>query len=389
MKINHQKIPDYKDPQTGGSMIRAACWLASVVGEGNVFTKEQLREALPGVAQIDRRVRDLRKYGWVIDEARVGAGLVANQQRLTKIGAFVWDKSERDKAAVPVISAKVRDEVFFRDGNACRRCGISAGEPFDDDRSVTARLTAGHLYPDSLGSKATVADLITTCQRCNESLQQVTLNYANSSEVISRMSQLDPSQMERLSRRILTGLREIDQVDSIWQDFRQLAGVDRELVWEHVVLGLPEKPNPETSVAFVPEQIRDEVFSRDEYSCVRCGISAGELFDDSPGLKAKLAVSFTNPKLQAVQSPLVSDLVTLCQRCISSNNQFASRNLDPDQLIVRIRGLGKDLRLQLLKRIESNIRPADKVDKIWRGYKQLQPIDQQTVFEELSRLVKD
>jgi selenocysteine lyase/cysteine desulfurase len=140
LKREFQEIPDYRNPATGGSMIRAACWLASEVGEGGIFTKEELRDALPGVAQIDRRVRDLRKHGWVIEEARQGAGLVANQQRLATIGTAVWDKEARMAAPISVISAKVREEVFFRDGHACRRCGIAAGEVFDDDASSDSEL---------------------------------------------------------------------------------------------------------------------------------------------------------------------------------------------------------------------------------------------------------
>ena len=56
-------MPRWDDANLG-TMRRAALWLVEVVGEGNSFTKSQLREAFPEVAQIDRRMRDLRDFGW-------------------------------------------------------------------------------------------------------------------------------------------------------------------------------------------------------------------------------------------------------------------------------------------------------------------------------------
>jgi len=225
-----QNIPDFNDPQTGGSMIRAACWLATTVGEGGLFTKEELRAAIPGVSQIDRRVRDLRKYGWVIEESRIGAGLTMTEQRLVKIGAHVWDPSAKKAANISVISARVRDEVFFRDGHTCVRCGIAVGETFDDDPSTTARLTAAHLYPDSLGGKATAADLVTTCQRCNESLQQQTNNYLDASQVLVKIKGLGRDQRRTLLKRLEMNRRELDKVDQVAAEFRQLPGVEREIL---------------------------------------------------------------------------------------------------------------------------------------------------------------
>lgn len=53
--------PRWNDPDfAAGTMVRAALWLLDEIGEGNSFTKEQVREAFPGVSQADRRIRDLR-----------------------------------------------------------------------------------------------------------------------------------------------------------------------------------------------------------------------------------------------------------------------------------------------------------------------------------------
>src|ERR1700722_7484392 len=74
---------------SAGTMIRGALWLLQVVGEGNVFTKEQVRAAFPGISQIDRRIRDLRDYGWVISSSSDDATLSADEQRFIQAGTAV------------------------------------------------------------------------------------------------------------------------------------------------------------------------------------------------------------------------------------------------------------------------------------------------------------
>ncbi|MFD8159703.1 MULTISPECIES: hypothetical protein [Streptomyces] len=95
-------LPAWNDSELNmGSMVRAALWLVTVVGEGNVFTKRDLREAFPGVAQIDRRMRDLREYGWSIATNRDDALLGANECRFVKAGHPVWEPGVRRAARVP------------------------------------------------------------------------------------------------------------------------------------------------------------------------------------------------------------------------------------------------------------------------------------------------
>ena len=230
-------VPDYLFESTGGGMIRAACWLATCVGEGGVFTKEELRAAIPGHSQIDRRVRDLRtKFDWVIEESRVGKGLDQEQQRLVKIGVHVWDKEARKSARKDVtIPPKIRDEVLRRDGHACIRCGISAGEAYDDDPTKTARLTAAHIYPDALGGRATAADLVTECQRCNEEVQQETGNHLDGPQVWVRVTSLGRTDRTRLLDWMNRDRRPIEKVEEVWRAYRQLPGVERENVKANLI----------------------------------------------------------------------------------------------------------------------------------------------------------
>lgn len=221
-------LPDFRDPTTGGAMVRAALWLASEIGEGGVFTSQELRKVVPGREEADRRVRDLRKYGWVIDHYRTGSDLKPDQRRLVKIGVHVWDKDARKAASVPYISAKIREEVFRRDGYACVSCGITPGEEFDHLPGVRARLTCGHIYPDAIGGKATADMLRAECQICNEYLQSHTSSRLDGDQVAVRAQSLSRADKARLMRRIVTNRREPDKVDEVWQAYKQLSGVERE-----------------------------------------------------------------------------------------------------------------------------------------------------------------
>lgn len=123
-------------------MVRGALWLVQVVGEGNTFTKNQLRKAFPGVSQVDRRIRDLRDYGWVVYSNTEDARLSVEDQRFVKEGVPVWDaKARHDSAPQKATSSKERQAVLVRDGYMCTLCGIAGGEPYPDDAVMTAVLS--------------------------------------------------------------------------------------------------------------------------------------------------------------------------------------------------------------------------------------------------------
>ena len=155
--------PEWDDPALdAGVMVRGALWLLQEVGVGNVFTKADIRTAFPDAAQADRRIRDLRDYGWVLHTRADDAALQLEQTRLVAAGAEVWDSQAR-RAASPNkgISSKLRDEVMSRDNYVCIACGVSGGEEYPDDVTQTAVLSvvkrAGTDAPDSWA---------TLCKRC-------------------------------------------------------------------------------------------------------------------------------------------------------------------------------------------------------------------------------
>ncbi|MFJ3716832.1 hypothetical protein [Streptomyces sp. NPDC090057] len=114
-------LPSWQDSKLG-TMKRAALWLVQVVGEGNVFTKAQLREAFPDVAQIDRRMRDLRDFGWKIDTKREDIDLDASEQRYAQRGEPVWEpgRGTRPKSAITV---NQRRELLAAYNHKCGSCG--------------------------------------------------------------------------------------------------------------------------------------------------------------------------------------------------------------------------------------------------------------------------
>ncbi|MEV6074299.1 hypothetical protein AB0L80_04155 [Streptomyces sp. NPDC052069] len=89
-----QRLPDWQNLAMG-TMVRAALWLVTQIGEGNVFVREQVHAAFPGLTQVDRRVRDLRDYGWVIHTHREDPTLSPGEQRFVSAGARVWEPGAR------------------------------------------------------------------------------------------------------------------------------------------------------------------------------------------------------------------------------------------------------------------------------------------------------
>src|SRR3954447_17133914 len=96
--MTRMSVPDWRT-STAGTRVRAALWLVEVVGVGNHFTKAELREAFPGVEQVDRRMRDLRDDSWVIATNREDRSLELDELRFVSMGGRVWEPGYRRSAA--------------------------------------------------------------------------------------------------------------------------------------------------------------------------------------------------------------------------------------------------------------------------------------------------
>ncbi|MBE8469523.1 hypothetical protein IQ210_00950 [Streptomyces sp. 3R004] len=208
-------------------MVRGALWLVQVVGEGNTFTKEQLREAFPGISQADRRIRDLRDYGWVLFTNADDARLMAEDQRFVKAGVPVWDSAAR-RAAAPqkTVSNKEKQAVMARDDYMCSVCGISGGEAYVDDSNQTGVLSVTRretVLPD--GRERTL--LVTECKRCRAGSGDLP---ARADEAVADIQALDPSDRRRLLRWIERGRRGSTALDRAWNSYRRLPADARDEV---------------------------------------------------------------------------------------------------------------------------------------------------------------
>lgn len=210
-------MPSWQDAGLG-TMKRVALWLVSEIGEGNTFTKEQLREAFPGVSQVDRRMRDLRDFGWTIHTNREDAGLDSHEQRFVKPGDPVWEPGRATrKTGTTAIGAGRRREVLSRDGNMCRSCGITPGDIYADTQEAAQLDIARRDVVKPDGSKAT--ELVTECKRCRVGGTSLT---ADLGKILKEAASLAPIERKVLSDWIAADRRQFSRLEQIWSDYRSL-----------------------------------------------------------------------------------------------------------------------------------------------------------------------
>jgi hypothetical protein len=219
------EIPSWEDPKLG-TMKRAALWLVSVVGEGNRFKKAQLREAFPDTSQIDRRMRDLRDFGWQIDTNREDVTLGANEQRFVQQGEPVWEPGKATKAG-STINATKRREIMARDGHFCRSCGIAPGELFAGTYEA-AQLDIARREVRLPGGE-TPEELVTECNRCRVGGRGLT---ADVSAVVSAVAHLGAMERKVLTDWVAADQRHFSGVERLWADYRTLPEESRARVRE-------------------------------------------------------------------------------------------------------------------------------------------------------------
>ncbi|MGW2795953.1 hypothetical protein [Streptomyces sp. NPDC001269] len=208
--------PSWTDSQVG-TMKRAALWLVQEVGEGSVFTKAQLREAFPDVAQIDRRMRDLRDFGWRIDTSREDVSLEAYEQRFVHAGELVWEPGKGSRKAGTAITGTQRRELLARDGHMCRSCGITPGQVFAGTYE-TAQLDIARRevrLPDG----RTEVQLVAECNRCRVGGRGLTADLAG---VLERVRRLPAFERSILAAWVAKDARDFSELEDLWAAFRTL-----------------------------------------------------------------------------------------------------------------------------------------------------------------------
>lgn len=222
-------MPRWDDPSLQvGTMARTALWLVQEVGEGNTFGKGQLREAFSGTAQVDRRLRDLRSFGWVIHTNNDDILLNSAEQRFVKAGVAVWESAARRKVeSGKRLTAKQRIGVMSRDGYMCVVCGVYGGEAYPDSQSETAVLL--------VSSQDEVP--ITLCKRCRSGITATSSPYFRSRDLKDRMESLTRAELDELDSWMGAGRRKPSKLDMVWRALCHLDATDREDI-EHQIASL-------------------------------------------------------------------------------------------------------------------------------------------------------
>ncbi|MEU0780107.1 hypothetical protein ABZ341_00840 [Streptomyces sp. NPDC006173] len=218
-------MPSWRDT-TIGSMARAALWLVQEVGEGNIFTKGQLREAFPDVSQIDRRIRDLRDHEWKISPSREDPTLRLQEQRFVAQGAEVWipgkSKAPKHKAS---LTAAQRAKVLDEDGYLCRTCGIAAGEGYEEGIAQAVLNVARRpvVQPDG----EVVHQPVTECKRCGVGGLG---RQADLGQILDQVNALSLMERRVLSAWIAADRRSLSPLDKLWGQYRTLPEASRKTV---------------------------------------------------------------------------------------------------------------------------------------------------------------
>ncbi|KOU35505.1 hypothetical protein [Streptomyces sp. WM6378] len=223
-------LPSWTDTKYG-TMKRAALWLVTVVGEGSVFTKEDVKAAFPGVVQADRRVRDLRDHGWQIDTHREDLTLGQHEQRFVKQGVPVWEPGKATKSGSSITQTQRRD-VLARDGHLCRSCGIGPGEIYADSYESAQLDIARRVVKQPAGGEA--IELVAECNRCRVGGRGQSADLAT---VLNGVAGLGVIERNLLTGWVSEDKRGFGAVELLWAAFRTLPADSRAKVRE--ALGLP------------------------------------------------------------------------------------------------------------------------------------------------------
>ncbi|MBO8202173.1 hypothetical protein JW613_28350 [Streptomyces smyrnaeus] len=220
-------LPDWRDSNKYGSMIRAALWLEAEVGEGGIFTKTELRNAFSDVSQIDRRIRDLRDRGWQIDTRREDPTLKLDEQRYVKRGAEVWIPGQ-GKAATKSkasITATQRAKTMREDNYLCRSCGIGAGEEYGDGGARSQLDIARRQVRLADGTLTT--QLVTECNRCRIGGRS---RAEDIQALLGEIKTLSSIEKDALARWIKADRRALSALERLWGLYRTLPEESRAAV---------------------------------------------------------------------------------------------------------------------------------------------------------------
>ena len=167
--------------------------------------------------QADRRVRDLRDYGWQIDTNREDITLGQHEQRFVKPGAPVWEPGKATKPGA-ALTQRQRREVLARDGHLCRSCGISPGETYAESYEAAQLDIARRVVKQPHGGGETV-ELVAECNRCRVGGRKESVDLGS---VLDGVAGLGVLERKLLAGWIEADKREFGAAERLWAQYRTL-----------------------------------------------------------------------------------------------------------------------------------------------------------------------
>ncbi|MEU8881709.1 HNH endonuclease [Streptomyces hydrogenans] len=226
------------------SLVKVAEFVASK-GVNGKFSKLELFEAVPDVAQADRRMRDLRPMGWKIDNYKVNPNLKPDEYLVRELGTRVDLGEAAPKTVRKNITGPKRRRILERDGHMCQVCGIRATQEFPDAPSRTAVLTIGHIIPVNRGGQNDDGNLRVECQRCGDESRDVTVDPPTGQQVLAHAMNGSLKEKRTLYNWMQAGRRSPTDLEKVFQEWSRLPHAERLGVMtklaEQVIKGLESK----------------------------------------------------------------------------------------------------------------------------------------------------
>lgn len=214
-----------------GGERRIAAYLYFNVEVGGTFTMREIREGLgrdgvPDNAEhLNRRLRNLRKQGWVFPSYKDQAGQDIESYVLKVKGNKLWLGEQTKHAA---ISDAIKRQLFERDHSRCVLCGVGAGEPYPGEPGTAAKLTAGHRTAGARSDDVSLDNLRTECSRCNEPSGDTPPNPEVLAEVMASVKRLGAADKATLLAWLDSGHRQRNRVDMAYDRIKGLAQSEQE-----------------------------------------------------------------------------------------------------------------------------------------------------------------
>lgn len=213
--------------QNYGDERKIAAWLAFNKKIGERFTLPELRDALgDGLVKNDaehlsRRLRSLRKDGWVAPSGKHDPSVGPMGYRLDKIG---WHPAAGKRPKDPSgFSNATRVKVLKRDGSRCVICGVGDGEPYPDFPDRKATMTVGHRIAGQFQGTGSLDNLQTECAVCNESIRAGGGIPETYEEVLYAVQELKKAEKVILLEWLATGRRSRSALDQVFDRARKLS----------------------------------------------------------------------------------------------------------------------------------------------------------------------